>query len=290
MGVVSMSELGWVVLVTTLAGVGGTGMGGVMSALFKKRSEKIVSLLLSFAAGVMLSVVCFDLISEALHVHEGGDASRYLPLVICGVMLGYGVIALLNWWIDKSTNHEVSHIDEAHPRTADALDELIHADHFHEHKESNTSLFLAGVIMASAIALHNLPEGMVIGAAYASGGEAASLVSGSGFIMALVIGLHNVPEGMAVAVPLIAGGMPRGRAIFVTAASGAPTVLGALLGYSLGTMGPVWLSLSLSFASGAMLYVVLGELMPEAILIWRSKLPAFSILIGILTGLLIIYV
>jgi ZIP family zinc transporter len=107
--------------------------------------------------------------------------------------------------------------------------------------------------------------------------------------MAVIIGLHNIPEGMAVSVPLISGGMSRVRAVVITALSGAPTILGALAGYYIGTLGSLGLSLSLSFASGAMLYVVFGELMPEAILMWRSKMPAFLMLVGILTGILIIF-
>ena len=82
--------------------------------------------------------------------------------------------------------------------------------------------------------------------------------------MAAVIGRHNVPEGMAVAVPLVSGGMGRARAALATAATGLPTVLGAALGYSLGTMGPVMLAAAMSFASGAMLYVVVEELVPQA--------------------------
>ena len=108
--------------------------------------------------------------------------------------------------------------------------------------------------------------------------------------MAVIIGLHNIPEGMAVAVPLISGGMPKSRAVLVTALSGFPTVLGAVLGYLVGAMGPLALALSLSFASGAMLYVVFGELLPESILMWRSKAPAAAAIIGIITGLIIIYV
>ena len=100
----------------------------------------------------------------------------------------------------------------------------------------------------------------------------------------------DFPEGMAVSVPLISGGMSRPRAVLVTAASGAPTIIGALIGYALGGLGPVALSLSLSFAAGAMIYVVFGELIPEAILMWRSKTPAFAILIGITVGLIVIYV
>ena len=143
--------------------------------------------------------------------------------------------------------------------------------------------------MACAIALHNMPEGMVIGASYA-GNRAAGPLGGSGLIMAVIIGLHNIPEGMAVSVPLITGGSKRLRAVVITALSGAPTIIGAVLGFCLGTLSPMWLSLSLSFAAGAMFYVVFGELLPEAILMWRSKLPAFATVVGVLVGLILIYI
>ena len=285
-----MSMIAWIILLTTLAGVGGTGLGGVIGALFHRDSNRIVSLLLSFAGGVMLAVVCFDLIPSAIHP-DGASQNMSALTVIGGVMLGYGVIYLLNYLIDRNTNREVRPADSDHPQTADDLDELIHSDHYEAHKKANHQLFLAGVVMAAAIALHNLPEGMVIGASFANDTSAVpSLFSGSGLILAIIIGLHNIPEGMAVSVPLISGGMKRGRAIAVTALSGAPTILGALLGYWLGVIGPLGLCLSLSFASGAMLYVVLGELMPEAILMWRSKMPAFATMVGILLGLLLMYI
>ena len=109
-------------------------------------------------------------------------------------------------------------------------------------------------------------------------------------MLVMSITLHNIPEGMAVVVPLVSGGMKKGSAVLITAASGAPTIIGALLGYWIGVVGPLGLCLSLSCASGAMLYVVLGELLPEAILMWRSKLPAFATAGGILLGLLLMYV
>lgn len=284
-----MSVFLWVTVITLIAGVGGTGLGGLVSALFRRDSSRTVSLLLSFTGGVMLAVVCFDLIGNAL-APEGVVTPRALPMVIGGVALGFAVVALLNWWIDRVTNDEVPHIDEAHPQTADDLDELIHHDHFETHKgEKNNKLFTAGLIMAAAIALHNMPEGMVIGSAYA-GSAVTDLWTGSGMLLAAVIGLHNIPEGMAVAVPLIAGGMPKWKAICITAASGLPTVLGAMLGYALGSLGATWYALSLSFASGAMLYVVFGELLPESILMWRSKMPALAVIVGLLVGLVIIYV
>ena len=291
-----MRVLLWIIIITAVAGVGGTGLGGIVAALFRKDSDKTVSLLLSFASGVMLSEVCFDLILDAVQP-AGAETQLNIFFIIACIFVGYLVIALLNRVIDKQTNHELQHIDRDHPQTADALDELIHYDHYEAHRESEErnrskgeryQLFIAGVVMACAIALHNLPEGMVIGAAYAA--DAGSLdMTGSGFILALIIGVHNIPEGMAVSVPLISGGMKRWKAILITALSGAPTILGAVLGYSLGVLGPYALSFSLSFASGAMLYVVFGELLPESILMWRSKLPALAVLVGILVGLVIIF-
>ncbi len=283
-----MSNVFQIILATFLSGVIGTGLGGLVGGLTKKDSSRVVSLFLSFAGGVMLSIVCFDLVAESLDPSGDGNKS-YVALTLLGILIGYGVVFLLNRVIDKSTNHEVVHIDRDHPATADDLGELIHSDHYTHHKEKNgtrTELFVAGIIMACAIALHNLPEGMVIGVSYASG---ASANGKAGLVMAVIIGLHNIPEGMAVAVPLIAGGMNKARAILLTALSGTPTILGALLGYALGGLGTAALCMSLSFAAGAMLYVVFGELLPESILMWRSKLPAFAVLIGILVGLIVIY-
>lgn len=291
-----MGTLGWVIVITAIAGVGGTGVGGLISLFIKRDSSRIVSLLLSFAGGIMTGVVCFDMIEGAMHP-EGAAEPTSVFLVIFGVMLGYVVIWLLNVWIDRATNHELEHIDESHPKTADDLDELIHSDHYVRHGKYDESggpsspyqLFIAGVVMACAIALHNVPEGMVIGASYAAGTD-GSLLGGAGMIMAVIIGLHNIPEGMAVAVPLISGGTSKGKSVLITALSGAPTILGAILGYSLGTLSPLWLALSLSFAAGAMFYVVFGELLPEAILMWRSKLPALATVIGVMVGLMLIYV
>ncbi|MBR4691919.1 MAG: ZIP family metal transporter [Oscillospiraceae bacterium] len=283
-----MDSLWLLVGITALAGIGGTGLGGAVSCLFRKDSGKTVSLLLSFAAGVMTAVVCFDLLTEALHA---GASALNVWLVVCGIIAGFAVIALLNAWIDRRTNREVAHIDENHPRTADSLEELTHANHLQEHMEERqprSGLFLAGLVMAAAIALHNVPEGMVIGASFAKTADEL-LANRGGLIMAAVIGLHNVPEGMAMAVPLISGGLSKGRSVGVTALSGAPTILGAVLGFLIGTISPAALIVSLSFASGAMLYVVFGELLPESILMWKSKLPAAAVLLGLLTGLIIIY-
>ena len=209
--------------------------------------------------------------------------------VIAAIAVGVAVTYLLNYLIDRKTNPELPHIDEKHPKTADALDELIHSDHLEHHyakHDNKLSLFVAGIVMASAIALHNIPEGMTIGASYAGNN---GVMGKAALALAILIGLHNIPEGMAVSVPLISGGMGRGKAILITASSGVPTMIGALLGYMLGEIGPIGLTLSLGFASGAMLYVVFGEILPQAILMYHSKLPAFSAIAGMLAGLIIIY-
>ena len=289
-----MSTFAFVVVVTAIAGVVGTGLGGLIGVIFTRNSEKIVSLLLSFAGGVMLCIVCLDLLSDALG--QVPDSVGHVFFVVAMTAVGFGIIYLLNALIDRKTNPQVKHIDKNHPKTADQLSELIHSDHYDEHKKeyeetkgqkSLRQLFIAGLVMAFAIALHNFPEGMVIGASYASD-EATGGVGG--LAMAVVIGLHNIPEGMAVSVPLVAGGMKKTKATLLTAVTGAPTILGAMLGYFLGTLSPVMLALSLSFASGAMLYVVFGELLPEAILMWRSKAPAFAMLVGLLVGVVILFV
>ena len=278
-----MGVIETLIVTTALAGVVGTGLGGLVGALLQKDSKRMVSLLLSFAGGVMLSVVCFDLVTEAVETNVG------LWTVVGAIALGVAVTYFLNYLIDRKTNPEVPHIDENHPKTADDLDELIHSDHLEQHyarRDGTLSLFVAGIVMASAIALHNVPEGMTIGASYASGG---GTMGAAALTLAILIGLHNIPEGMAVSVPLISGGMKKWKAVLITACSGIPTILGALLGYALGEIGPIGLTLSLGFASGAMLYVVFGEILPQSILMYHSKLPAFSAITGILVGILIVF-
>ena len=242
-----MGVIETLIVTTALAGVAGTGLGGLVGAMLQKDSNRTVSLLLSFAGGVMLSVVCFDLVTEAIETRMGTFA------VVAAIAFGVAVTYFLNYLIDKKTNPEVPHIDENHPKTADDLDELIHFDHWEQHRadrDNKLGLFVAGIVMACAIALHNVPEGMTIGASYASDD---GVMGGAALILAVLIGLHNIPEGMAVSVPLISGGMPKWKAVLITASSGIPTILGALLGYLLGEIGPMGLTMSLGFASGAML-------------------------------------
>ncbi|MCK9537453.1 MAG: ZIP family metal transporter [Bacilli bacterium] len=258
-----MTEL---LISTFCAGFIGTGLGGIIASLFNNESQKIMSLLLSFAAGIMLSIVCFDLLPAA--TVNGGIALAVIATV-SGIIITY----LLNYLIDyvsikrKNIKHDAHH-------TAFFVSEFGH---------SRSALLRAGILMVSAIALHNFPEGLSIGSSYSFQHEV-------GLILSLVIALHNIPEGMAIVVPLIAGGMRKQRAILLTAASGIPTVFGALLGYMLGGISRFTLGISLGIACGAMIYIVFGEILPQAILMNRTQASAFSVIFGLLLGYLLVSV
>ena len=275
-----MHEYLTIFLITALTGVGGLALGGGFAAAIHSPSERSVSLLLRFTAGVMFSVVCFDLIADATE-----DASIF-P-VIAWILIGYFCTYLLNCWIDKQAHHSHSHGGHDHHGH----------DHDHDHHEAHEdhqemcacghhTLHTAGLVLAAAVALHNMPVGMAIGATFAGAAQAAS---SGGILAALIIGLHNLPEGMSIAAPLLSSGSRPAAAIGVAAVSGIPTIVGAMLGYSLGTMNPTLLCISLSFAAGAMLYVIFGELLPESEHLWQHKLSGLATMLGLLLGLALIF-
>lgn len=243
-----LEMLGRAVLVTAAAGMGGTGLGGMLSCPLRRESRRMMCLLLGFAAGVMVAVVCLDLLTEAL-----GYQGRLWPVAL-GVLGGHGAVAVLSAGLEAAGASE------------------------------RRGLAAAGAVTMGAIALHNVPEGMVIGASFAGGGagDAGTLA------LAAVIGAHNIPEGMAVAAPLRGGGCSRRRTVALAALTGAPTVLGALAGFRMGALGPGGASAALSTASGAMLYVVFGELLPEAAARWSARAAALAAVLGLLTGAFIV--
>lgn len=121
----------------------------------------------------------------------------------------------------------------------------------------------------------------MIGASFARG------TGTGGLAMAVVIGLHNIPEGMAITVPLVSGGMGRFRGRRAGRSGGSAHDPGGSAGVWTGDAGAGVLALALSFAAGAMLYVVFGELLPESTALWQSDAPALAAVAGILTGLCI---
>lgn len=254
-----MHPIVFIVLLTGVTGVGGLALGGVLATVFRRESPRTTSLLLSFTAGLMLSIVSLDMVPEAMEA-----ADNYYLAPIC-LILGFGVTYLLNGWIDKSAHHE----DREHPHSCAC---------------GHHDLHTAGIVLAAAVALHNMPVGMVVGSTVAVQGICYASV-----LAAVTIGLHNIPEGMSIAIPLLHDGSKTVSAIAVAALSGVPTVVGALLGYFLGNQTPVALAVALSLAGGAMLYVVFFELLPEAYLQWKSKWAILSTVVGFSVGVLLLF-
>ena len=254
-----MNPILFVVLLTAATGVGGLALGGALAALIKRESPRGTSLLLSFTAGLMLSIVALDMVPEAM------ESAGWLPLVPVALVLGFLVTYALNCWIDKSAHHE----DKANP---------------HHCACGHHDLHTAGIVLAAAVALHNVPVGMAVGATVAVQGICLASV-----LAAVTIGLHNLPEGMSIAVPLLHDGSKTLGAIAVAALSGLPTVLGALVGYLVGNQAPTALAVALGLAGGAMLYVVFFELLPEAALQWKSRWPILATVVGFAFGVLLIF-
>lgn len=273
--------------ITAVTGAGGLSLGGVLAAAVHSPSDRTMSLLLRFTAGVMFSVVCFDLIADAR------EEASALP-VLCWILIGYLCTYLLNCWIDKQAHHTHSHGGHSH---TDAHGHSHSHSHNHSHETAHSghdngelcacghhTLRTAGLVLAAAVALHNMPVGMAIGATFAGAAH-----GNGGILAALIIGLHNIPEGMSIAAPLLAGGGKPAGAVGIAALSGLPTILGALLGYGAGTMNPLLLAISLSFAAGAMLYVIFGELLPESEQLWQNRLSGLSTMLGMLLGMALIF-
>jgi len=244
------------------AGIAAMGLGGLISAiLINRSSEKMTCWLLSFAAGIMTSIVCFGLMPEALEL-SGAVMS------VIGLILGIVIIMILNKIIDRITQSK----DSIH---------LTHEELYHQGNVIRRSKLLrSGIIMLTAIGLHNIPEGIAIGA---GGSHDFSL----GLIIAVMIALHNIPEGMAIAAPLLAGGVSRWKVVLWTTVAGTTTVIGALVGVLIGNISDAAVALSLSAAGGAMLYVVFGEIIPQSVVMTKSRAAPLITLFGIIIGLII---
>lgn len=213
-----------ILLIGMLTGVVGTGLGGVITAFTGRPSSKLLGGYLGFAGGIMLALAFVELMPEA--IDEGN-----MFLAITGFVLGVALLVLM----DRSFPHM----------------------HFSGAEEGDTKLMKMGYLVAFGIAIHNLPEGVALGAGWVS---STSL----GLGLAIILALHNIPEGIAMAAPLAAGGMSRGKVVGLTALAGLPVGLGAWIGGLLGHVSPTLLSLSLGFAAGAMMYISFDELLPEA--------------------------
>lgn len=218
-----------------LAGMA-TGIGALPALFMKRPSEQQQSLLLGFAAGVMLAASFFSLILPALEFAREGGSSRVFASVqvVAAVLLGALAIAKLNDWIPP-----LDRIGVGPPGIASASLRRIW-------------LFVA------AITLHNFPEGMAVGVSFGSGDF------DQGRVTALGIGLQNIPEGLAVAVALTGIGYSRLSAVGIAALSGLVEPLAGLIGVSLVGVAQTFLPWGLGLAGGAMIYVVAADIIPDA--------------------------
>ena len=254
------------VLFSAIAGICGTGFGGLISAIMLRRSSaNMACWMLSFAAGVMVSIVCFGLAPDAVRLAG-------VTVSISGLILGIVIIMILNRIVDKITATRGENL-KVH---------YTHEELYHESRiiKDRTKMLSSGILMLIAIGLHNIPEGIAIGA----GGSHDFRL---GALLAVMIALHNIPEGMAIAAPLLAGGINRWKVVYLTALSGAPTFLGGLAGIAIGSISDMAIAMSLSAAGGAMLYIVFGEIIPQSIVMTRNRTASIVTLFGIIIGLIV---
>lgn len=216
----------------------GTVLGSACVFFMKDRmGVKLQRSLTGFAAGVMVAASVWSLLIPAMNHSEGMGKMAFLPAVI-GLLLGFAFLLLL----DKIIPH--MHMDQKCEGPACAL------------KKSTMLVF--------AVALHNLPEGMAVGVLYAGilAGEADVSMSAA-LVLALGIAIQNFPEGAIISMPLKSGGTSKRRAFAYGVASGIVEPVGALLTIVLSSFIVPVLPYTLAFAAGAMLYVVVEELIPE---------------------------
>ena len=264
-----MNKITGIILITFLAGIAGTGIGGMIAITIKKFSSKIMGSLMGFAAGITLGTVCFHFITEAVHSGEDHTLPTVATVLIC-MIAGYSAVSLFDRLITKKMHHNHSHSHEEC-----------------ELCESNShKMIVAGSVMAFSIALHNLPVGMIIGVSALGSPEAISYTMVS---VALAVLLHNIPEGMSVSVPFLSAGVKKLHALLITCLCGITTVVGGVVGYYIGNIIPIGLTVLLSLTAGAMLFVVLNELIPYAMSNCSRKTFSTAFLSGFLISLFIAF-
>jgi len=249
-----------ILLLSLIAGAIGMGLGSMMTVVFGGKSDRIISIFLAFAGGVMLSIVFCDLLPESI-IHSN------MFITLGGLIIGILIIMALNKVVDNLSKSKNLHGS--------------FAEYFHENEVllKKRNMLRSGLIMLFAIALHNIPEGLAMGAA---GYHDMTF----GIAIAIIIALHNIPEGMAISAPLLAGGIAPIKVIGLTIMVGSTTIFGSILGVLIGGVSVYALSVSFALAGGAMLYVVFSEILPHCIVNSNDRIPTYFVLIGIVVGML----
>ena len=218
------------VFITALGVGGATIVGSLIGFLFKKASHRFSDIILSFAAGVMLAAAVLGLVIPS--IEYGGKYG--LIVTVAGIFAG----ALCLNLIDKLVPH---------------LHKIVGKD-IEEHNNANLGKVL---LFVTAIAIHNLPEGIAAGVGFGSGDTSQALLIAGG------IALQNIPEGMVRIAPMLAAGVKPGKTFVCAALTGVVEIIGTLIGYFAVSVSTFILPFALAFAGGTMLYVISDEMIPE---------------------------
>ena len=235
-------------VIITAAGVGGaTLFGTLLGFVFKNISHKFSDIVLSFAAGVMLSAAVLGLIVPS--VEYGGKYG--LITTVAGIFAGALCLNILDKLVPHL--HKMAGVEPEN----------------HQNKNLNSVL-----LFVMAIAIHNLPEGIAAGVGFGSGNAGEALLIAGG------IALQNIPEGMVIIGPMLASGVKPLRTFLIAAATGLVEVIGTLLGYFAVSVSAAVLPFALAFAGGTMLYVVSDEMIPETHAHGSQRGATYALLIG----------
>lgn len=216
-------------------------LGAIVGFIFKKAASLYSEYIMAIAAGIMLSASVFSLIIPSL---ERGGAY----VTVLGMLVGAVTIDLLD-------------------STADRICERIR---FSADTDLGKSVFL----LISAIAIHNLPEGIAAGVGFGSGDIGDALMIAGG------IALQNIPEGMILIAPMMSAGLSPSKALLLASFTGVIEIFGTFLGYFAVSIASLMLPFILSYAGGCMLYVILGEMLPASRLGESSRISNYFFLIG----------
>ena len=236
------------VLLTALGVGGATVIGALTGFCFKSLSHKLSDIVLSFAAGVMLAAAILGLILPSLEY--GGDWG--ILVTIAGIFIG----ALCLNLVDKLVPH---------------LHSLAGA---HNEAQSINAKLSKVLLFVTAIAIHNLPEGIAAGVGFGSGNTSDALLIAGG------IALQNIPEGLVIIGPMLSAGVSPKRTFLIAMLTGLVEVVGTLLGYFAVSIAAVILPFALAFAGGTMLYVISDEMIPETHAHGQQRGATYALLVG----------
>jgi len=234
-----------------------TAAGAALVFFFKSINRRILDGMLGFAAGVMIAASFWSLLAPAIEMSEGSNLPAWVPAVV-GFLMGGAFL----WGIDKTLPH-------------------LHLGLPLEDAEGIKTSWRRSVLLVLAITLHNFPEGLAVGVAF--GAVSADLPSASlagAVALAIGIGIKNFPEGAAVSVPLRREGLSRRKSFWYGQMSGVVEPIAGVLGaVAVVLMRPI-LPYALAFAAGAMIYVVVEELIPESQLDKETDVSTIGAMLG----------